>query len=207
MNAAAATIAPETLAIAVENADNELPSTCLDSGNAVFESLYAEFDPEARTVTFGEDHPSVNGVPFKVYHGRVVRFAAPEGVDTEQLGDLFRSDEIQAWLVGLADAYECKWDGNNHVGSYVDNERAAHVIQWIRDDVEQLEPAWTCSRFDEWVTPAKASILAELGGDASRIPALVEKIEAEARAEQNGILVGDGEKLLRIWLDEASEDE
>lgn len=201
---AAAVIETHESSVEVEDADDQLPSAILDSGNAVFEHLYAEFDPETRSVSFGEDHPSVNGVPFAVHHNRVVRFYAPQGADAEQVGDVLRSDEIQAKLARLADAYSCDWDGHNHVGDFGDEQE---LIQEIRDEIDQFEPTWSACRFDEWCAPAQAATVQELGGDAEKIPALVKKIEEQARVEQNVILVGDGGEVLRRWLEESLDDE
>lgn len=190
-------------AIDIEDADDALPETCVDSGMAVFHRLYAEFDPEARTVTFGDDHPSVNGVPFKVWHNRAIRFYAPRGADAEQVGDVLRDPAMYEKLRAIADSYECTWDGHNHVGKYGE---AWGLVQEVQDAVTQIEPRWSACRFDEWVEPAKANIVAELRAPGAPDPAtLASRITAEAQ-EDKLILVGDGGEVLSRWLNESEDD-
>lgn len=184
-----------TTIVSVENCDNSLPSTCLDSGNAKFYRLYAEFDPESCEIGFGEDHPSSDGTPTAVYHGRVIRFYAPPGVDAEQVADVLRSAEVQARLTTLVDGYETQWTGSNHVGRW--SVGSNEIIQSINDEIDQLEPVWTVIRFDEYVADSRGEIFDRLQGDADKIQSLVDEIIDDAQIDNHTILVGDAEAVLR----------
>jgi hypothetical protein len=92
------------------------PQPCYVSLNCEGGDLVAEYSGEIG-----------NGVPFRVYHGRVRRWRIP-ALTAEAANALLA--EIAPIAETLIAGYACEWDGSNHVGEL--DESAAEADEAIR---------------------------------------------------------------------------
>ena len=89
---------------------------------------YLQLDCEAETLSAEVDGSIGPGTPFRVWHGRTLRWAIP-ALTTEAAEGLL--EEILPLAQRVVEGYQCRWDGSNHVGRLT--EAAAEAAEAIRD--------------------------------------------------------------------------
>jgi hypothetical protein len=171
--------------------------------------MYVDFEE-------GEDDDAVevydkrrddNSTLMAAHHGRVAEYAIPYA-EPRALADWI-DNKVLPLVRTIRSGYECRWNGQNHVGCLDDDARAA------RDALDYLaangpHPGWTDGGLWDAGDWLQACGPEDIGIDASttdgELDALVEEIETEAREDHDVILHGDVRGILEQWRDELREE-
>ena len=98
------------------------------AGQTSPQPCYVELDCEGETLSAEVDTAIGPGTPFRVWHGRAIRWSIPALTESAAEGMLLD-------LIPLAEricaGYSCAWDGSNNVGRY--SEDARDAAEAIRD--------------------------------------------------------------------------
>lgn len=89
---------------------------------------YVELDCESETLSAEVDGSIGPGTPFRVWHGRAIRWSIPALTESAAEGLLL---DLIPLAQRIVDGYSCEWDGSNHVGKLT--EAAAEAAEAIRD--------------------------------------------------------------------------
>ena len=98
---------------------------------------YVQLDCESETLSAEVDGSIGPGTPFRVWHGRAIRWAIP-ALTTEAAEALL--EEILPLAQRVVEGYECRWDGSNHVGKL--DEDAQEAAEAIRDLCDRDWSEW-----------------------------------------------------------------
>lgn len=177
--------APAPIDIDVQHVDGDgIALYCKYPGQGGPQDCFVELDCEKRTLS-AEYNPEIgNAIPFRVYHGRTIRWTIPCLTD-DAVNDLL--DELAEDAAAVCDGYTCEWDGNNHVGNLDDEAKAAseriHAAtgrDWSERDTVNV---WDAS---DWYEPVYR-VTEELGITAEttdeRIREIAEEEEEKASAD------------------------
>jgi len=134
------------------------------------------------------------GIPIEEYNGLTLIYALPERPDEKAARTYLESQEAVGLIERIHAGHGTTWDGHNTVGTLTDDAEAA--IQELLDGIERLPEnkvaLWTADEW--WGNLADAEIgIGALATDAE-IAALVEKLEADARAEN--VVLAETEEYL-----------
>ena len=98
------------------------------SGQSQQQDCYVQLDCESETLSAEVDTAIGPGTPFRVWHGRTIRWRIPALTESAAEGLLLD-------LIPLAEricaGYSCEWDGSNNVGRY--SEDAREAAEAVRD--------------------------------------------------------------------------
>lgn len=183
------------------------------SGQYQQQPCYVQLDCEAETLCAEVDGSIGPGTPFRVWHGRVIRWSIPALTESAAEGLLLA-------LIPLADricaGYSCEWDGSNNVGRYSEDARdAAEAIRDLcdRDWEGQTIEAWDAH---DWYgqVGSGACLARQIGITAEtteeELAALVEREEDQAspaRIEGVERFLRDLREELRAEAEEESEED
>ena len=175
---------------------------------------YVQLDCEAETLSAEVDGSIGPGTPFRVWHGRTIRWAIP-ALTTEAAEALL--EEILPLAQRVVEGYECRWDGSNHVGKLdEDAQEADEAIRNLCDrnwSESEVLSVWEAS---DWYGQcgSGAYLAGELGLTAettdAELSALATKEEdaAEpARIEGVERFLSDLREELRAEAEEETEED
>lgn len=176
--------------------------------------VYVELDCESETLSAEVDTAIGPGTPFRVWHGRAIRWAIPALTESAAEGLLL---DLIPLAQRVVDGYECRWDGSNHVGRLTEDAReAAEAIRDLCDrDWSETEvvSAWDAH---DWYAPCgsgaylarQIGITAETTDEELAALATKEEDAAEpARIEGVSRFLRDLRDLLRADAEEESEED
>lgn len=89
---------------------------------------YVELDCESETLSAEVDGSIGPGTPFRVWHGRAIRWAIPALTESAAEGLLL---DLIPLAQRIVDGYSCEWDGHNHIGKL--DEDAREAAEAVRD--------------------------------------------------------------------------
>lgn len=184
------------------------------SGQHSPQPCYVQLDCEAETLCAEVDGMIGPGTPFRIWHGRAIRWAIP-ALTTEAAEALL--EEILPLAQRVVEGYECRWDGSNHVGKL--DEDAQEAAEAIRDLCDRDWSEWeVLSVWDahDWYGQcgSGAYLAGELGLTAEttdeELSALATKEEAAAEpARIEGVerFMRDLREELRAEAEEEAEED
>ena len=141
-------------------------------GQSQAQPVYVILDCDEKTLTADYDSDS-NGVPERVWHGRVRRYQIPEALTTDALGRLL--DDLAPLARAVLDSYNCDWDDSNYVGT-VDSSADEALEDACRDvTVDIDECVWDASF---WLQDTDLDITAQTTD--GQIDQLARELEIEA---------------------------
>jgi hypothetical protein len=167
-------------------------------GQSSPQGCFVELDCEKRTLSAGYNPEIGNATPFRVYHGRAIRWTIPCLTDDAVNGLLAELAEDAA---AVCDGYACEWDGSNHVGQLDDNaktaaERIREAIDrdWSERDTVNI---WDASDWYEPVLDVAATLSIDANTTDERI-AEIAKAEKESAEVDGHTIEGVEEYLTRL---------
>jgi len=175
--------------------------TSPDVSRNAFDHYFVKIDGEARIISVDSRDPSDNGVPFAVWHNRVMRYHLRDGVDGGEVAELFDNDSFVDLVETMLDGYSEHWDGNNHKGQLT--EEAKEADEKIQRMVESIEPVWSVIHVSDWAD--RSDVMREL-----RSGVLVDDIVSsiEYSADENRIvLTGRVAEYVQNIAEELGEDQ
>jgi hypothetical protein len=175
---------------------------------------YVQLDCEAETLCAEVDGSIGPGTPFRVWHGRTLRWSIPALTESAAEGLLL---DLIPLAQRIVDGYECRWDGSNHVGRLTEDAReAAEAIRDLCDrnwSEGEVLSVWDAS---DWYAQcgSGAYLAGELGLTAettdAELDAIVEREEDQAspaRIEGIEAFLRDLRDELRAEAEEEAEED
>lgn len=116
---------PETLTATVLPiiADEIARLEDLDRTETVGQRVRLRVDSDEVTLT--TQHPDENSTPMDEWHGLVATIGLPSGVTPVAVAKWLAREDVSAALETLIDGMGSRWDGNNRVGTYTEEAKAA----------------------------------------------------------------------------------
>jgi len=154
---------------------------CHYKGQPSPQPCYIELDCEERALSASYDGEIGNAIPFRVYHGRCIRWTIPCLTATAANALL---EELAEEAARICDGYDQVWDGHNHVGKLDDDARAASdTIQATCEggswsDHEIISPPWHAG---DWYEPVNVAVELKISAQTTD-EELAEIVEREERA-------------------------
>jgi hypothetical protein len=94
---------------------------CQYQGQINPQPIYAELDPENRTVMVDYSGEIGNAVPVDVWNGRVLRWILPTGTTKAMAREWYR--EAKPMLKAICNEHNEQWNGSNWIGSLSEKGR------------------------------------------------------------------------------------
>lgn len=161
-----------------------------------------------KLIDVDNEHESTNAVTMYQYHGHLTALRLPAATTQTAILEALKTHIAQVRT--LADAYESKWDGHNHVATFVGVEVGTALLDDLADDLLE-EPAatyqhWSAESWYDSATPESCGITADTTDEqiaeiASRD---VDQALTESEDYRLGVILdqADVERMMREWRDD-----